>query len=201
MAVIRYNRYPGRFASPTTSYPQGAFKNKSGPNAKDGSYAEADWLNDWDGFFGCLLTQANMTANGTIDNALDSQYYDALASLFPLLSSFQGSMGATGYVQIPVVSSGKTTYLIINWAPWSGVTSTSMTSNVYEMEAPTVITWKKPFTNALLGVFPSVNDVSVNNTKSETVRYWVPTLSTVGVIGSCSTPTASMSGYVLAIGY
>ena len=201
MALIRYNQYPGRWASPTTEYPQGAFKNKSGPQAKDGSYAEAAWLNDWDGFFGRLLTQAGMTANGTVDNAQSSQYYDALAKLFPLLTMFSGDMSPTGYLQIPVSVSGKQVNVIVNWAPWEGTTSSTITDGVYEMTLPTIVSWKKPFTSRMLAVIPSVNDISANDTKSETVRYWTPTLTNVGVIGSCDKPSAAMSGYVIAIGY
>lgn len=81
MAIDRNSRYPGRFDAPTTARPQGAFKNRSAPNAKDGSYLERDWANDWDGFFGSLLRAAGMTPNGTPDTALASQYFDALSSL------------------------------------------------------------------------------------------------------------------------
>lgn len=81
MAIDRNSRYPGRFDAPTTARPQGAFKNRSAPNAKDGSYLERDWANDWDGFFGSLLRAAGITANGTPDTALASQYFDALRSL------------------------------------------------------------------------------------------------------------------------
>lgn len=81
MAIYRDTRYPGRFATRTTNYPQGAFKNKSAPSATDGSYAEQDWLNDWDGFFGRLLTVAGITPNGNVDSANSSQYYDALMTL------------------------------------------------------------------------------------------------------------------------
>lgn len=78
MAILRDTRYPGRWASRTNQYPQGAFKNKSSPTATDGSYAEKDWLNDWDGFFGSLLTNAGITPNGIVDSAESSQYYNAL---------------------------------------------------------------------------------------------------------------------------
>lgn len=81
MAIDRNTRYPGRFDAPTTARPQGAFKNRSAPGAKDGSYLERDWANDWDGFFGSLLRSAGMTPNGTPDTALASQYFDALSSL------------------------------------------------------------------------------------------------------------------------
>lgn len=78
MALKRNERYTGRFQNPTTDHPQGAFKNRSAPNAQDGSYLEADWANDWDGFFSRLLTVANLTPNGSVDSATSSQYYDAL---------------------------------------------------------------------------------------------------------------------------
>lgn len=77
MAIDRSARYPGRFDSPTAARPQGAFKNRTAPGAKDGSYLERDWANDWDGFFGSLMRSAGMTANGTPDTALESQYFDA----------------------------------------------------------------------------------------------------------------------------
>lgn len=80
MALKRNERYPGRFSNPTTSHPQGGFKNRSAPSAQDGSYLEQDWANDWDGFFGRLLTVAGITANGNVDTALSSQYYDALSA-------------------------------------------------------------------------------------------------------------------------
>lgn len=78
MAIDRNARYPGRFDAPTTARPQGAFKNRTAPGAKDGSYLERDWANDWDGFFGSLMRSAGLTANGTPDTALASQYFDAL---------------------------------------------------------------------------------------------------------------------------
>lgn len=81
MAIDRNTRYPGRFDAPTAARPQGAFKNRSAPGAKDGSYLERDWANDWDGFFGSLLRSAGLTPNGTPDTALASQYFDALRAL------------------------------------------------------------------------------------------------------------------------
>lgn len=82
MALKRNERYPGRFSNPTTDHPQGAFKNRTAPSAQDGSYLEQDWPNDWDGFFGRLLTLAGVSPNGSVDTALSSQYYDALKALF-----------------------------------------------------------------------------------------------------------------------
>lgn len=81
MAMIRYQRYPNAFSPKTTLQPQGGFKNRSAPEALDGTYLEKDWANDWSGFFSSLLVRANIEPNGLVDNATASQYYDALWTL------------------------------------------------------------------------------------------------------------------------
>lgn len=83
MALDRSNRYPGRFENPTTASPQGAFKNRTSPTAEDGSYFEADWANDWDGFFARILNVAGVTPNGTVDDGTSSQLYTALMTATP----------------------------------------------------------------------------------------------------------------------
>lgn len=83
MALQRDTRYPGRWTTGNAAHPQGAFKNRTAPGSLDGSYIEQDWANDWDGFFARLMTVAGMTANGTIDTATASQYYDALLAAMP----------------------------------------------------------------------------------------------------------------------
>lgn len=95
MALKRNERYPGRYSNPSTDHPQGAFKNRTAPNAQDGSYLEQDWTNDWDGFFGRLLTVAGITPNGAVDTASTSQYYDALAAIF-IAGTVPISRGGTG---------------------------------------------------------------------------------------------------------
>jgi len=82
VALKRNERYPGRFDNPSTAHPQGAFKNRTSPTSQDGSYLEADWANDWDGFFSALLSNAGLSANGNVDSATASQYFTALRSLF-----------------------------------------------------------------------------------------------------------------------
>lgn len=81
MALKLNERYPGRFNSPTTQYPQGSFKNRTAPGAKDGSYLEQDWANDHLAFLSSLLSGAGLTANGSVDTVGASQYYTALQSL------------------------------------------------------------------------------------------------------------------------
>lgn len=87
MALILPNRYPGRAGSASSEYPQGNFKNRSAPNVEDGTYMEKDWLNDWYGFFGAILTAAGATPNGQVDTAQNSQMFDALGTIFPLKSA------------------------------------------------------------------------------------------------------------------
>lgn len=105
MAIDRSTRYPGRFDSPTTARPQGAFKNRSAPGAKDGSYLERDWANDWDGFFGSLLRSAGMTPDGTPDTALASQYFDALKTL-GLRQATETTLGVAKIATISQVAAG-----------------------------------------------------------------------------------------------
>lgn len=81
MALKLNERYPGRMNNPTAEYPQGSFKNRTAPGVQDGSYLEKDWANDALGFLSRLLAQAEITANGNVDTALSSQYYDALMKL------------------------------------------------------------------------------------------------------------------------
>lgn len=78
MAINLDDRYPGRANPKTLSYPQGSFKNRTSPTSKDGTYLEQDWANDMLGFFQAMMTAAGITANGTVDTAQASQYFDAL---------------------------------------------------------------------------------------------------------------------------
>lgn len=78
MSLKLNERYPGRFNNPSADYPGGSFKNRTSPDAKDGSYLEKDWANDKEGFFQSLLAAAVIEANGSVDKVGSSQYYDAL---------------------------------------------------------------------------------------------------------------------------
>lgn len=81
MSLKLNERYPARFNNPTAGYPQGSFKNRTTPTAKDGSYLEKDWANDKEGFFQSLLSAAGVTANGAVDAVGASQFFDALQQL------------------------------------------------------------------------------------------------------------------------
>lgn len=98
MALRLNERYPGRFDNPSSGYPQGSFKNRSTPTAKDGSYLEKDWANDKEGFFQSLLAMAVITANGSVDAVGASQYADALMTLIRLSAYAVDSGTANTYV-------------------------------------------------------------------------------------------------------
>lgn len=83
MALKRDTRYPGRFVAASTAHPQGAFKNRSTPTAQDGSYLEADWMNDIDGFFARILNVAAVTPNNIVDDGSSSQLYNAMLTATP----------------------------------------------------------------------------------------------------------------------
>lgn len=83
MALKRDARYPGRFVAANTAHPQGAFKNRSTPTAQDGSFLEADWMNDIDGFFARILNVAGVTPNGSVDDGSSSQLYNAMLLATP----------------------------------------------------------------------------------------------------------------------
>lgn len=86
MSLKLNERYPGRFNNPTAGYPQGSFKNRTAPDAKDGSYLEKDWANDKEGFFQSLLSAAGLVADGAVDSVGSSQYYSALTSIIGTLT-------------------------------------------------------------------------------------------------------------------
>lgn len=98
MALKLDERYPGRANPPSLDYPQGSFKNRTSPDAKDGTYLEQDWANDQQGFFQSLIYKAGMVASGLVDKVGASQYYDALMRLInnPEHPSLSGDAIITG---------------------------------------------------------------------------------------------------------
>lgn len=108
MSLKLNERYPNRFNNPSSEYPLGSFKNRTAPNAKDGSYLEQDWANDKEGFFQSLLSAAGVTANGAVDAVGASQFFDALQVLKQLQSgtafTTAGSAGALTLTPTPSIS-------------------------------------------------------------------------------------------------
>ncbi|WP_443700301.1 hypothetical protein [Pseudomonas sp.] len=81
MALKLNERYPSRFNNPSADYPQGSFKNRTSPTAKDGSYLEKDWANDKEGFFQSLISASGLIPSGIADKVGASQYYDAMLTV------------------------------------------------------------------------------------------------------------------------
>lgn len=170
MALKRNERYPGRFQNPSTSQPQGAFKNRTSPTSQDGSYLEADWANDWSAFFSSVLSGANVTPNGSVDAVGASQYYNALLSLFlrpgnalgeiatagtqavargnlglgtsSTLAAPTGLVSGSGYIRIPAIIGSSTVNFYIQWK-----TVTVNAASEPNM-ATTTSTWPVAFPNA-----------------------------------------------------
>jgi hypothetical protein len=111
MALNLNERYPGRFNNPTAGYPQGSYRNRTSPTAKDGSYLEQDWANDKEGFFQSLLVDASITANGEVDSVGASQYRDALRKIIgDIVQASSPVVGSSRNVRmsVPVASATAT---------------------------------------------------------------------------------------------
>lgn len=99
MSLKLNERYPGRMNNPSADYPQGSFKNRTAPSAKDGSYLEKDWANDKEGFFQSLLSAAGIIANGAVDKVGASQFFDALQALKQIQAGTAFTTGGTPSAQ------------------------------------------------------------------------------------------------------
>lgn len=81
MALTLNTRYGTRATEPSIDYPTGGFKNKSSPDALDGTPLERDWANDFLGARDAILKAAGIIANGTAETAEASQVLEALRVL------------------------------------------------------------------------------------------------------------------------
>jgi hypothetical protein len=96
MSINLATRYPGRTNPADSNYPQGSFKNRSAPGVLDGSYLEKDWANDMIAFFQRALVEAGIEPDGDVDNATNSQYYEAIKAKFAAKADFL-SVSATTF--------------------------------------------------------------------------------------------------------
>lgn len=126
MALKRDTRYPGRFVAASTAHPQGAFKNRSTPTAQDGSYLEADWMNDIDGFFARALNISGTTPNGNVDTGNGSQLFDAVVASVPgRLLNVQRFFGVGTYTP----TTGTRKIIVEVWGAGGGGGATSTTTS------------------------------------------------------------------------
>ncbi|MGL5728717.1 MAG: gp53-like domain-containing protein [Plesiomonas sp.] len=186
MSLIYPNRYPGRWDPTSAQYPQGKFKNRSSPTAKDGSFCEMDWANDWAGFFGAILKNAGITPNGSVDTATASQLYDALIGGIVKPAGLRDV--GTGQNQIPDMSSfvfsesgnsaqWKLPSGIIEQTYIVDVTLTTSSQGVYEgsLTVPFIF----PFPSKVLCC--SCTNTDTTGTMMESAWIGTPTLSRVSV--------------------
>lgn len=104
MAIKFNEQYPARSNPPSSEYPSGSYRNRSTPDAHDGTYLDEVWANDKYGFLVKLLKEAGIEPNGEIDNAVNSQYYDALMVLIGarFLQSVAGDATDKGVSQLAI---------------------------------------------------------------------------------------------------
>lgn len=151
MAIRNDSRYPGRFNPSNAAYPQGSFKNRTSPTAKDGSYLEQDWANDQLGFLSALLVNGGVTPNGIVDTGLSSQYFTALRTVIAnrVTEIFTGSnqnITSNGFQKFPGSPS-----LVLQWGIQASAAS-----------ATTNVTFNQTFTSGTLGVFGTGLNVNAN---------------------------------------
>lgn len=70
--------YAGRIADDSAEYPFGEPRNESTPGTNDGTPLDREWVRDVLGFLQGLLDEAGIVPSGTADNAVNSQYRDAM---------------------------------------------------------------------------------------------------------------------------
>lgn len=93
MAISPKTRYPGKIdISDLVNYPDGKAQNITVPGDQTGTPYEKDLVNDIFGFQQKLLAEAGIVPSGAPDNAVTSQYYDALIQL-TVAKSLSGYIG------------------------------------------------------------------------------------------------------------
>lgn len=81
MALNYNNRYPSQTDVDLQYYPYGKARNISNEVLDDGTPFERDYINDQFGFFQKILKESGIAPNGSVDNAVSSQYYNALTNI------------------------------------------------------------------------------------------------------------------------
>lgn len=133
MALDIKARYGSRANDPSVDYPTGSIKNKSAPDATDGTPLEKDWGNDWLGARDAILSAASIVADGNVEKVGASQVLAAIQkialtianSVTPVVAAIVGSFsnlklsanGTSAQVSITanelVVESAANTYLTL----------------------------------------------------------------------------------------
>ena len=199
MAMKWPDRYPGRWSPTSAEYPQGKFKNRTSPTAKDGSFCEMDWANDWAGFIGAILRNGNVTPNGSVDTAQQSQIYNALMNV--ILSVLpKRSFQQDDFIRVPDVPGG----LIIQWVrPTFAGNNTSVGGStvVGTVVLPTIF----PTSNLIavvstLGQFSSGGEDTENMVFVDSINNSQVSIRATRVSGTY-TPLEKLTTCVLSVGF
>jgi len=82
MAIIPETSYAGKIEPASSEYPYGEARNITTPGDGTGTPFVASLVNDMFGIFQALLSAADIVPSGSPDNAVTSQYLEALKTLF-----------------------------------------------------------------------------------------------------------------------
>ncbi len=93
MAIQIKNTYSGRTDNTDPNYPYGKGRNVVGGVEGTGTPFEADWYNNLEGFLQGLLLEADITPDGQVDNANNSQLLEAVKGLEKIASKVVTSDG------------------------------------------------------------------------------------------------------------
>lgn len=199
MAMKWPDRYPGRWSPTSADYPQGKFKNRTSPTAKDGSFCEMDWANDWAGFIGAILRNGNVTPNGSIDTAQQSQIYSALIGGIVKTAGLRDVGAGSG--QIPDMSyfSGEKSLRSMHQYLPGGVLIQLITVDVAASSTLQDIPFRVLFPNSCIAIFTGVSSLSAITTATPFTSA-VPTDRSKFSVRNSYT-ASQLTIYTLSIGY
>ncbi|MCP4745026.1 MAG: hypothetical protein GY874_02640, partial [Desulfobacteraceae bacterium] len=101
-------------------YPHGSFKNSTAPSNVDGTPLEKKWANDVYGLLQHLLRLADITPSGAPDNALASDYFNALEKCFLRFPVYNDTGSAGAYELTPASGAPLSNYfdgLVVKFKP------------------------------------------------------------------------------------
>lgn len=144
MAISISEQYPGKTAGNTTAYPYGEPRNVDAPGDGKGTPWEAAIVKDDQGFKQAILKAANVVPSGQPDTADESQYLDALKSIFPSMGAFTATLGTTGELAIPVIVGTTPRKIIIKWG--------TVDYDTRPMEGDRTVTFSRAFPTACFNI-------------------------------------------------
>lgn len=127
MALNIKTRYGSRANDPSIDYPTGSIKNKSAPDATDGTPLEKDWANDWLGARDAILSEASIVADGEVEKVGSSQVLLAIKAIADAAASAVAQIA--GIFSSSQVVTANTTFSIANVGRAIEINSATATSH------------------------------------------------------------------------